>query len=629
MKKNDQMESSRIKLSFVEAMAILTRDPSVRTLNASYKKGSNTVAGIVILNDSRSGLIFDSNDDRLKNQLNFVIREEWIDKYVSIYETVQEPPDIVFEEPPAIVLKPETKVLVDDNTDSSKVSNQQQIFKSSPKSVAKHVSSESENISITKPVNEKSSRPKWFENCPINQRGMKRINNLYFKRDCCFTKKFNVDDTFVLLIGDTNTEFKFKVTNVGTVNKYLGTRDFPINRKDKINIHYYQVTLSTNEVLELCELNMLDLEEISTEFRSHINGILTSIVDNKNAITPGGPTSNPKKKKVTFSTPVQKLPDGYKSLECGKVNNDCFFHSVMYCLTGEIASGFLLKRLLERFVVCNEKLQTNSDPEARLGDKLREFISTDKNNGFFEISYNIQESFERMKENNTEYATEQDIMLTIQAIRLGLLGSRCENISFLIWDEKLGNYVLTDEISTEVIRINKQPGHFQALVPESGFKPICRELCDNIKFRLSKRDGNQKINSRKLSGKSSPCDKGKFCSVRWTDQISGAQNWSNAWVSQIRSDRTFDVHWCCDGTVDTYTFTNDKDPVIKPPKGNPIRHPEWKPTKSYLNYRNPIRHPESNTGASVFPSSSASQNATDDYSWLAQGGSSAYANHLP
>ena len=527
---------SQIKLSFDEAVAIFASDPSVRTLNATYKKGSNTVAGIVILNDLLSGLIFDSKDSRLKNRLNFAIREEWINKYVSIYAPVQEPPDIVFEEPPAIVLKPETKVLVDGNNDSSKVSVKSiddNLTEAKPTIVSKSVSSE--NLSFTDMAN-------------ANTPGGPKSN--------------------------TSTS----------------------------------------------EMSFLDLVKQKTPANSVSKG--------RKKVSKGRRKER-SKKSVTFSTPAKKLPDGYKSVECGRNNNDCFFNSLMYGLTGEIGSGFFLKRLLQRFVVNNEKLQTNSDPEARLGDKLRDFST---NHSFFDKTYNIQESFERMKENNSEYAIEQDIMLTFQAIRLGLLGSRCENISFLIWDESLGRYIVRNERSTEVVRINQQVGHFQALVPKSGFKPICPELCDNIKFRLSKGHGNQKINSRKLSGKSSPCDEGQFCSVRWTDQSSGAQNWSNAWVSQIRSDRTFDVHWCCDGTVDTYTFTNDKDPVIKPPKGNPIRHPEWKPTKSYLNYRNPIRHPESNTGASVFPSSSAShlphQNATDDYSWLAQGGSGAYANHL-
>jgi len=661
------MQSSQIKLSFAEAMAILTRDPSVRTLNASYKKGSNTVAGIVILNDSRSGLIFDSNDDRLKNQLNFVIREEWIDKYVSIYETVQEPPDIVFEESPAIVLKPETKVLVDDNTDSSKVSNQQQIFKSSPKSVAKHVSSESENISITKPVNEKSSRiPWWFKNCPINEKGMKRINSLYFKRgqnswvNCKPTKKFNDGDTFALLAGDT--ENGFKVSNVGFVKKYLGTLDL---KKEKVhNVHCYDVNFATGEESQISELNMLDLEEISTELRTQIDNITTKD-DNKNAITPGGPTSYPikkKEKKVTFSPQVQKFPDGFKSVECGKTHNDCFFHSVMFWLTGEKENGQLLKKLLTEYVVNNNELQTNSDSKARLGDILRQYILA---SDYFEDTYKIEDSLERMKEGNTEYATEQDIMLTIQAIRLGLLGSRCENISFLIWSEISGDWLLKDKSwlvedkrsNEEVMYINQQDGHFQALVPESGFKPIYPELCDNIKFRLSKGHGNQKINSRKLSGKSSPCDEAKFSSVRWTDSSSGENHWSNAWTSKIRDDRTFDVHWCCDGTVDTYTLTDSKDPVLKPPEGNPIRHPEWKPTKSYLKYYKKSSHTESNTGANVssarnLPHQNATvnysflgqggsgakvssarnlprQNATVDYSFLGQGGSGAYKDHLP
>lgn len=521
------MQSPVTNLTFADAVAILAKDQSVKTLNATYTKGSNTVAGIVILKDlvSKKGLIFDSNDSRLKKQLNFDIREEWIDKYVSIYAPVQEPPDIVFAEPPEIEL------LVDGNTDSLKVSvNSIDDNPTVAKSTIDSKSVSSENLSFTDMVN-------------ANTPGGPKSN--------------------------TSTS----------------------------------------------EMSFLDLVKQKTPANSVSKG--------RKKVSKGRGEKR-SKKSVTFSTPAKKLPDGYKSVECGRNNNDCFFNSLMYGLTGELGSGFFLKRLLERFVVNNEKLQTNSDPEARLGDKLRDFVST---NHSFDNTYNIQESFERMKENNTEYAIEQDIMLTFQAIRLGLLGSRCENISFLIWDESLGRYIVRDERSTEVVRINQQVGHFQALVPKSGFKPICPELCDNIKFRLSKGHGNQKINSRKLSGKS------QFCSVRWTDQSSGAQNWSNAWVSQIRSDRTFDVHWCCDGTVDTYTFTNGKDPVLKPPEGNPIRNREWKPTQSYLKYHNKSSHTESNTGASVFPSSSAShlpcQNATDDYSWLAQGGSGAYANHLP
>ena len=556
---------SQIKLSFDDAVAIFASDPSVRTLNATYKKGSNTLDGVVILDDSRSGLIFDSDDNRLKNRLNFVIREEWIDKYVSIYAPVQEPPDIVFEKPPAIVLKPETKVLVDGNNDSSKVS----------------VKSIDDNPTEAKPT--------------IDSKSVSSQNLSY--------------------------------TDMVNANTPGGPKS----------------NTSTSE------MSFLDLVKQKTPANSVSKGRRKVSKDRREKRS---------KKSVTFSTPPPQLintcgakilPDGYISVECGKVNNDCFYNSVMYCLTGDIASGFLLKRLLERFVVYNDKLQTNNDPEARLGDKLRDFVST--NRTFFDKTYNIEESFERMKEYNPNFAHEQDIMLTIQAIRLGLLGSRCENISFVIWDEGSGKPILRDEKSIEVVFINKQPGHFQALVPERGFEPIYPELCNNIKFRRSELD--QKINSRKLSGKSSPCDEGQFSLVRWTDQSSGAQNWSNAWVSQIRSDRTFDVHWCCDGTVDTYTFTKGKDPVLKPPEGNPIRHPEWKPTKSYLNYRNPIRHPECkptksylnyhgpkerigdvlNTGASVFPSSSAShlpcQNATDVYSWLAQGGSGAYAKHLP
>ena len=524
------MQSPVTNLTFADAVAILAKDQSVKTLNATYTKGQNTVDGKVSRIESKTerstNLIFESNDSRLKNQLNFVIREDWIDKYISIYAPVQEPPDIVFEEPPAIVLNtPEIEVLVDGNTDSSKVSVNPTVAK--PIIDSKSVSSE--NLSFTDMVN-------------------------------------------------ANTPGGPKSNTSTSVMSFLDL----VNQKTPSN----------------------SVSKGRGEKRS--------------------------KKSVTFSTPAKKLPDGYKSVECGRNNNDCFFNSLMYGLTGEIGSGFFLKRLLERFVVNNEKLQTNSDPEARLGDKLRDFVST--NHSFFDKTYNIQESFERMKENNSEYAIEQDIMLTFQAIRLGLLGSRCENISFLIWDESLGRYIVRDERSTEVVRINQQVGHFQALVPKSGFKPICPELCDNIKFRLSKGHGNQKINSRKLSGKSSPCDEGQFCSVRWTDVSSGINNWDNAWISEVRPDRTFDVHWCCDGTVDTYTFTDGKNPVVKPPEGNPIRNREWKPTKSYLDYHK-SSHTESNTGASVFPSSSAShlprQNAKDDYSCLAQGGSGAYANHLP
>ena len=198
---------------------------------------------------------------------------------------------------------------------------------------------------------------------------------------------------------------------------------------------------------------------------------------------------------------VQKLPNGFQSVECGKTDNDCFFHSVMYWLTGEIESGYLLKKLLTKFVVNNEELQTNSDHKTRLGTELRKFISTSPK---FENSYDIEKSFERMKEGNTDFTIDYDILLIIQAIRLGLLGSRCENISFRIWGEpegerKEGQWLLIDEDSVEAIYINQQPGHFQALVPEIGFKPIYPKLIANIVPKKTSENEKNEENPEKTS----------------------------------------------------------------------------------------------------------------------------------